>query len=66
MKIRVAGLSTVLPSQKAIAAPGAAWRRRRPTTTGAAQQVHIMPGRANMPPASALPKPRPPSNFAIH
>ena len=66
MKIRVAGFSTVFPSQKAMAAPGAACARRSPTTTGAAQQVHIMPGSATSPPARALAKPVPPSSRVTH
>lgn len=61
MNTSVAGFNTVLPSQNAIAGPGAAWCRRMPTTTGAAQQVHIIPGIASKPPATTPPKPWPPS-----
>ncbi len=65
MKTKVAGFSTVLPSQKAMAAPGVARSRRRPITTGAAQQVHIMPGSAIRPAAKTAPIPRRPSSRAI-
>lgn len=37
---------------------------RRPATTGAAQQVHIMPGSDSRPPAATLPKPLRPSTRA--
>ncbi len=65
MKTSVAGFSTELPSQNATALPGAAWRLRSPATTGAAQHVHIMPGRDIRPPATTLPRPVPPSARAI-
>ncbi len=64
MNTSVAGFSTVLPSQNATAPPGEAWRARRPATTGAAQQVHIMPGSDSRPPAATLPKPVRPSTRA--
>jgi len=66
MKTSVAGLRSELPSQNAIEPPAEALRARRPTTTGAAQQVHIMLGTASMPPAAMLPKPRRPSTRATH
>jgi hypothetical protein len=66
MKISVAGLSAVLPSQNAIAAPGAACRARSPATTGAAQQVHIMPGNDIRPPFTTLLKSLRPSARATH
>ncbi len=61
MKTSVAGLRTELPNQNAIAEPAVALRARRPTTTGAAQQVHIMVGTPSKPPAATLPKPCRPS-----
>jgi hypothetical protein len=66
MKTSVAGLRSELLSQNAIAPPAEALRARRPTTTGAAQQVHIMLGSASTPPAATLPKLRRPSTRATH
>ena len=64
MNTSVAGFNTVLPSQNAIAAPGEACRSRSPTTTGAAQHVHIMPGIDSTPAVTTLPKPVLPSTLA--
>ena len=66
MNTSAAGFNTVLPSQNAIAAPGAACRARRPATTGAAQHVHIMPGSDISPPFTTLPKSLRPSARATH
>src|SRR5271168_853802 len=65
VKTKVAGLRTVFPSQKAMAAPGAARHSRSPVTTGAAQQVHIIIGREAMPPTTTVPSPDLPNADAI-
>ncbi|MNP61861.1 hypothetical protein D3C76_1570860 [compost metagenome] len=54
MKISVAGFSTGLPSQKARLAPTDTLRLRRPAAIGAAQHVHIIPGKETMPPRKVL------------
>ncbi|MNZ83219.1 hypothetical protein D3C78_1019410 [compost metagenome] len=57
MNTRVAGFSTGLPIQNASAAPTETFCRRMPAATGAAQQLHIMPGNANSPPRRVEAKP---------
>ncbi|KAF0857248.1 hypothetical protein Y788_02355 [Pantoea dispersa 625] len=52
----VAGLSSGFASQNAIAAPLETCAWRRPTVTGAAQQLHIMPGRPKPVPTSVAPR----------
>jgi hypothetical protein len=49
-----------------MAAPAEALALRSPTTTGAAQQVHIMPGTASPAPLKTLPAPVRPSHRRIH
>jgi len=66
MKTKAAGFSTVLPNQNAVAAAADAPRWRSPMTTGAAQQVHIIPGIANNPPIATLRKLAWPSILWIH
>ena len=57
----VAGFNTGLASQKASAAPLDTDWRRMPAATGAAQQVHIMPGSAISAPSTVPEKRRCPS-----
>ncbi|MNN01054.1 hypothetical protein D3C81_1136610 [compost metagenome] len=54
IKISVAGLSTGLPIQKARLAPTDTFCLRKPHASGAAQQVHIIPGREAAPPSKVL------------
>ncbi len=61
MNTSVAGFNTGLASQKASAAPLDTDWRRMPAATGAAQQVHIMPGSAISAPSTVPEKRRWPS-----
>ena len=64
MKINVAGFSIGLPIQNAKLAPTDAFFLRKPTATGAAQHVHIIPGSADRPPIAVLPNEVLPSTFS--
>jgi hypothetical protein len=61
MNTSVAGFSTGLAIQKASAAPTDTCWRRMPAATGAAQQLHIIPGKANSPPRKVEPRPARPN-----